>query len=529
MATTVAELLATLGLDASDFNKEIDQAESKGSGFGNTMSKLSTIGAGVLAAGFTTAAAGAALLGKELFTDIGIASDAQKVQSQLEAVLKSTGGVAGITSEKANELAESLASVTAFDDEAIKSGESMLLTFTNIGKEVFPAATETILDMSQALGQDLQSSAIQLGKALNDPVAGITALQRVGVSFTDEQKKVVEAMVASGDVMGAQNFILKELATEFGGSAKAAGTTFAGQVTIAKNKIDNMRESVGAKLLPILGNLASMLTDQLMKPETQKFIDDLGTSIANLAQKAVEGIPKLIEGFQTFSTWLQNNKPIVIGVLAALGVALLAFGITSAIAAATAIAPFLPVIAILAGVGIAVALLAKAWESNFLGIKTRTMAIVDFVKKSFEGWKLLFTVIIPNAIASLKAKWTAGFDGIRAAIQKVVDFIQKLKDKLMNLILPDWLTPGSPTPFELGLLGISKALDSVNSKSFSPDLSMKNMNLPSSSALNSDKATSDKPVIYNVEINNPQGEPTEDSVRKALNKSRKLSYLGVPS
>lgn len=430
MATTIAELVATLGLDASEFNKGIGEAQTKGSSFGDTMTKLSSVGAGVLAAGFTTAAAGAALLGKELFTDVNIAADSQKVQSQLQAVLKSTGGVAGVTADKANDLAESLSKVTAFDDEAILSGENMLLTFTNIGKDVFPAATETILDMSQALGQDLQSSAIQLGKALNDPVQGITALQRVGVSFTDEQKKQVEAMVAAGDTMGAQMFILKELQTEFGGSAKAAGETFAGQMTIAKNQIDNMRESIGTKLLPILGNLAQMFTDQLMKPETQMFIENLGTSIASFAQKAVENVPKIITGFQNFFTWLENNKPIVIGILAALGVALLAFAVTSAIAAVTAITPWLPVIAIIAAVGVAAYLLAKAWETNFGGIREKTAAVVDFVKKSFEGWKLLFTVIIPQAISTLKAKWTAAFDGIRDVIQRLVDKFNAFKDKL---------------------------------------------------------------------------------------------------
>ena len=64
-----------------------------------------------------------------------------------------------------------------------------MLTFTGVGKDVFPQAIQTVLDMSQALGQDLKSSTVQLGKALNSPIDGITALSRVGVSFTDAQKK----------------------------------------------------------------------------------------------------------------------------------------------------------------------------------------------------------------------------------------------------------------------------------------------------------------------------------------------------
>lgn len=75
----------------------------------------------------------------------------------------------------------------------------MLLTFTNIGGEVFPKATETLLDMATAMSggmtpgaEALTSQAIQLGKALNDPINGITALTRVGVTFTEGQKNMIE-------------------------------------------------------------------------------------------------------------------------------------------------------------------------------------------------------------------------------------------------------------------------------------------------------------------------------------------------
>jgi len=100
-------------------------------------------------------------------------------------------------------MADSLQRVTTFDDEAITGAQSLLLTFTKIGRDVFPEATRTVLDMSQALGQDLKSSSIQLGKALNDPITGITSLTRVGVTFTAEQKKLIESLVKTGQVAEA--------------------------------------------------------------------------------------------------------------------------------------------------------------------------------------------------------------------------------------------------------------------------------------------------------------------------------------
>ncbi len=531
MATVIAELMATLGLDASDFDKSIDKANKKGNSFGENMAGLGAIGGGILTAGIGAAVAGVSLLGVELAKDISIAMDAQKVQAQLNAVIKSTGGVANVTAEEANDLATALSKVTMFDDEAIVSGESMLLTFTNIGEEVFPKATETILDMSQALGQDLQSSAVQLGKALNDPINGATALQRVGVTFTEQQKEQIKVLQESGDMLGAQKIILDELSKEFGGSATAAGSTFAGQMTILKNTLDNIRENIGAKFLPILGELATMFSDYIMQPEVQLFIEQLATSLATFAQQAIEKIPGIIAGFKTFFDWMVNNKPIIIGILAALGVAVLAWGVTTAIAAATAIAPLLPVIAIMAAIGLAVYALAKAWETNFGGIREKTAALVSFLKQSFEGWKLFFTVLLPNAIQTLKNKWTAGFDGIRASIQRVIDFATKLKDKLMTISLPKWLTPGSPTPFEIGLWGIADALATVNKTGFNlpvPD-GVNNLAAPAGvSRLNRSTAEQQEPktTVANITINNPVGETTEKSERKNM---KKLSYLGVVS
>lgn len=187
------------------------------------------------------------------------AVNSEAVHKQLEAVIESTKGVAGVTAEAADELATSLSRVSPFEDEAIVSGENMLLTFTNIGQDVFPQATETILNMSQALGQDLKSSAIQLGKALNDPISGMTALRRVGVAFTDSQVAQITELQKSGDLMGAQKIILNELGTEFGGAAKAAGETFAGKLQILQHELGNAKEAIGGRIIAALSGLLGHL------------------------------------------------------------------------------------------------------------------------------------------------------------------------------------------------------------------------------------------------------------------------------
>lgn len=117
---------------------------------------------------------------------ISEAKEAQMVNAQLDAVLKSTGGAVGLTAAQISNYASELQKTTGIADDVIGTGQNMLLTFTNIGKDVFPKATETMLDMATAMNggmtpsaEQLKGQAIQLGKALNDPVEGISALTRV--------------------------------------------------------------------------------------------------------------------------------------------------------------------------------------------------------------------------------------------------------------------------------------------------------------------------------------------------------------
>ncbi|MBX9667295.1 MAG: phage tail length tape measure family protein [Candidatus Obscuribacterales bacterium] len=173
------------------------------------------------------------------------AAEAEKSMAQLTQVLKSTGGVAGVTSEQVTSLTASLQKQTGVSDDALNSASALMLTFTKVGKNVFPDAIKSVNDMSAALGQDLKTSTIQLGKALNDPIKGVSALQKVGVSFTASQKETIKALVESGRTMDAQKLILKELNTEFGGAAAAARDTFGGALGALQTSINDVFEALG--------------------------------------------------------------------------------------------------------------------------------------------------------------------------------------------------------------------------------------------------------------------------------------------
>ena len=191
---------------------------------------------------------------------IELAGRQEQAETKLNAVLKSTGGIAGVTANELKKMASGLQEVTSFGDEAIIEAQSLLLTFTKVGEDVFPKATETILNMSTAMGQDLQSATIQLGKALNDPITGISALSRVGVQLTDNQKAQIKSFTELGDIASAQKVILGELETQFGGLARATGDTMTGALNQTSNATGDLAEALGEKLSPMITSLAKNTT-----------------------------------------------------------------------------------------------------------------------------------------------------------------------------------------------------------------------------------------------------------------------------
>lgn len=200
-------------------------------------------------------------------------------EAQVEAGLKSTGEAAGLTMSELDEMAKSLSSHLLYGRADIMEMQSVLLTFPSVTKDTFESASKAILDMSTRMGQDVKNTTIQIGKALQDPEHGITALKRVGVNFSESQKEVIKKLVETGQVAKAQGLILNELALEFGGSAQAAFDI---------DPLAKFNKAMGS-LKMSMGDLATGLLKELT-PTLEKF--------ANI----------LKSGFD----WLKRNKDEVV-------------------------------------------------------------------------------------------------------------------------------------------------------------------------------------------------------------------------
>jgi len=172
-------------------------------------------------------------------------AEQEQVAAKLRQTLKATGHAAGISFRTMEQEAARLQSVTTFGDEAIMQGQNLLATFKNIKGQTFQDATAAILDMSASLGQDLKSSAIQVGKALNDPVAGMTALGRAGITFSKQQKDQIKQAMKANDIGKAQGIIMAELESQFKGVATAMAETPIGQWKQLVNVVGDLGEAFG--------------------------------------------------------------------------------------------------------------------------------------------------------------------------------------------------------------------------------------------------------------------------------------------
>ena len=254
----------------------------------------------------TAVKATAAVLGG-LVTDIGLVikntMEAERVDAQLEARLKSTAGAAGMTKQALDDLAAAQARKTTFDDEAIKSAESMLLTFTKIHADVFPRAIDAITDMATAMGTDLEGASVQVGKALNSPIEGVSALTRVGVQFTDAQKDMIETLVETGRQAEAQAIILAELETQFGGAAEAARDTLGGALVALKNTLMDLTEGSGGSLDGATQSVNNLI-DALNDPEVKDGAAAITSAIFSIGEAAVVASGKIGSLISSYQNWL---------------------------------------------------------------------------------------------------------------------------------------------------------------------------------------------------------------------------------
>ena len=257
-----------------------------------------------IAGGLAAAFAGVQL--GSFFKDAAL--DAQRLNSALantDTIIKATGGVAGVTGEAIRATSQELSLLTGVAAVDIQEASNVLLTFKNIGAEAFERTQAAALDMTAVLGGDAKGAAVQLGKALNDPTVGVSALSKAGVTFTDQQKEQIKVLQESGDIVGAQNIVLAELEGQFKGTAEASADSTA-KIGAA---FTALKENVGQSLIGALDEVTPVILE-VIEAITPALVL-LGELLGDAFKALLPSIVALIEGLQPLFAIFGKLIPII--------------------------------------------------------------------------------------------------------------------------------------------------------------------------------------------------------------------------
>jgi hypothetical protein len=498
------------------------------------------------------------------------AMEAEQAMAQIEQVIKSTGGAAGMTADDVADLGDKFAYLAGGSDDAVLAIEEMGLRMGNITAEQMPDFIQTSLDLAAATGVDAAAGARLLAQAYDDPVSAIARFKKQGILVSDALTEQIKKMQDAGDTAGAYALLMDRVGEATGGAAAAKMDTTAGRIESFKNRVAEAGEEVAGAFLPVLSDLF----DKVIAPNIpiiEKFATTLADGFAYLGEFATgaRDISSALEEFgplefiaqafgAAFSPEINAQIFTIDQALSALPVALQPV-IDAAMQLYNAFLTNLPAMQLMftnmlasirvawetygppliANVAAILTQLAQFWTDHGAQI----MAIVSFafniIVQTIGGALLAATTVIQVALNTIdgifdiftlvfQGKWgeafnawgamvlenfalvggffntffsnillsvgtnmdefrntwstifndigtivqivfdgilgkiTSVFDGIKGAIGTVIGEFDKLKASIGNLKLPDWLTPGSPTPLELGLLGISDALKTVS-------------------------------------------------------------------
>ena len=429
--SVIGAIRVVLGADTAAFEGGLTGAQKTLKRFSRDMAKIGqqvssvgqtlTLGLTVPIAAFGVASVNAAQQSADAF-------------AQVEAALKSMGGASGRSAEQLQASAKALQNMAAIDDdEILRNVTANLLTFGKVSGPAFDRAQVAIVDLATRMKMELQPATLLVGKALNDPIKGLTAMGRAGIQFTADQKTMIESMVDAGNVAGAQSIILGELERQFGGSAKAAADV--NPYAKLRIALGELSETVGAKLIPIV-------------------------------QPMVEGLTRLLMSFDKLSPAAQQFAVVGAIVAAAIGPLLMVVG--SLLGAVSTIAAFmagpaaaafgaflLPLLPIIAGVAALVAVfmlfrdqitpVLKEWGATVAEVLgPKVTPLIDALKSAFTGFVALVAPLfspggkLTGAMDLFLNVLTRVVGAITAALGGALDFITGIFNAIGALLRGDW-------------------------------------------------------------------------------------------
>lgn len=397
-----------------------------------------------LALGLAGVSVAAIAVGKDLL-DAG--ERASTSNARIDQITESMGLFGERTSDvtaRLKELADETARKTGIDQNQIKQAQATLLTFKDLAWSAndvggnFDRATQAAIDLAAAGFGSVETNAVSLGKALNDPIAGLSALARSGVTFSEAEKEVIATLVESGNTYKAQQLILEAIEKQVGGTAEATANS-SDQMKVA---FSQLQEDIGLKLLPVFTELATFFVDTLIPalenayntvvPALKSAWDDLSAALGPIIEQIRDFLAPIIENIINF---LKENTEVVKVFMAVLAGAAAVAMIVALVAAFTSL--FNPVTLVIGAIAAAAAGVAYAWN-NFETFRDIVTGVFEVIKTAVEIWWSVIEWVFENVLGGmdglqktaviLQTAFEVSFGAIKTVVMSIYDAIKSVID-----------------------------------------------------------------------------------------------------
>lgn len=355
---------------------------------------------------------------------------------------------------------------SAFEESALALAE---------GDGILGVITSTVWEFGYAFGLS-EEQLTQIRDTIKTVWARVEELRAKFVQFVTpianwikDNIQLKDVLIALGIVIGG--VVLSALASLVAAIAPIilAGAALVGIVALVRQAWENDWGGIQGKVASVVEWFQNTLMPwfQVNIPIAIQFLSDAWTLVLKPAIEAVWlWLSTVLMPFftETVFPWLQEHIPAALETLRSFWQDVLLPGIKAVWNFLTVrMMPIWEALKEFLGVAFPLVLTALQgiWENVLLPAMTSVWTfLTENLGPAFQWLK-----------DSLIDPASAAFETLSGAIQRVADWIGTLTDKLSSITLPDWMTPGSPTPWENGLVGVQAALQKV-AKTSLPALNM---------------------------------------------------------
>lgn len=217
---------------------------------------------------------------------IRIYQQQERAEIQLAATIKQLGREADVSVSYVKRLATELQRTSEIGDETALAAATLGLRLGNLSRQQIAPFLTLAADFSTVMGKDMVAASQQLARYLADPAQGISRMGQAGITFTLAQKEMIRTMVDAGKKAEAQNYLMGQLAHQFGGAAVET-LKGAGALKFLTNAAGDFVEGVGKELFDTLRSTFLALGDWMWQTsENTRVMKLAADGVKYLAQAA---------------------------------------------------------------------------------------------------------------------------------------------------------------------------------------------------------------------------------------------------